>query len=66
MQSTASMNATFTYQPMTTREDVARTLEAIRKCDERVRNDPVYARQRLIATGMYTKTGKIKKQFRWC
>ena len=64
MQSTTSMSTTFTYQPMTTREEVEKTLEAIRMCDERVRNDPVYARQRLIATDMHTKTGKIKKQFR--
>ena len=40
------------------------TLEAIRKTMERARKDPAYERSLLLATGMYTKSGKIKKQFR--
>lgn len=39
-------------------------IDAMRKDGKKARNDPAYARQQLIATGMYTKTGKIKKQFR--
>lgn len=38
--------------------------EAIRKATERVKTDKEYARQLLFATGMYTKTGKLKRRFR--
>jgi hypothetical protein len=40
------------------------TLDAIRKTMEQVRRDPALARELLLGTGMYTKSGKIKKKFR--
>ena len=58
------MNVNLVSSPLTTRDTVRQTLAAIRKSDERARKDPEYARTSLIATGMYTKSGKIKKQFR--
>ena len=58
------MNISLISPPLTSAATIRACLAAIRKEGERSRKDPVYARQQLIATGMYTKSGKIKKQFR--
>ena len=39
-------------------------IENIRKLRERVKTDPELAKRLLLRTGMYTPTGKLKKQFR--
>ncbi len=49
---------------LTSKSDVRDTLAAIRKGMKRASKDPAYGRELLLATGMYTKSGKIKKQFR--
>lgn len=48
----------------TDKSEAQATLEAMRKTMARARKDPAYGRELLLATGMYTKSGKIKKQFR--
>jgi hypothetical protein len=49
---------------LSSKKDIADTLGALRFAGERSAKDPSYARRLLLATGMYTKSGKIKKQFR--
>jgi hypothetical protein len=60
------MNPNFNLisRPLTTEQQVSETLAAMEKTMERARKDPAYGRQLLLATGMYTRSGKIKKQFR--
>ncbi len=39
-------------------------MKKIKETTERVKKDPEYAKKILMLTGMYTKTGKLKKRFR--
>lgn len=39
-------------------------MKKIKEAGDRVKRDPEYALKLLISTGMYTKTGKLKKRFR--
>lgn len=39
-------------------------VKKIKEATERAKRDPKYARTLLISTGMYTKTGRLKKRFR--
>jgi hypothetical protein len=41
-----------------------REIENIRELTERAKRDPELAKRLLDRTGMYTPTGKLKKQFR--
>ena len=41
-----------------------REIENIRELRKRVKTDPELAKRLLDRTGMYTPTGKLKKQFR--
>lgn len=38
--------------------------EKIKEAGERAKRDPEYAKKLLMSTGMYTKTGRLKKRFR--
>ncbi|MCX6857712.1 MAG: hypothetical protein NTV80_22740 [Verrucomicrobia bacterium] len=58
------MNAHFTNVLISGSRDYSEDLAAMKRTAERARKDPTYRRQLLIATGMYTKSGKLKKQFR--
>ena len=60
------MNPNFNLisRPLTTEQQVKETIAAMEKSMERARKDPAYGMEILLATGMYTKSGKIKKQFR--
>lgn len=58
------MNAAVLSPILSGKNEVRATLTAMRKTMERARKDPAYGRELLLATGMYTKSGKIKKQFR--
>lgn len=57
MKSTANR-----YQSATERDTELR-LAAMKRASERADKDPAYSLKLLIGTGMYTKTGKLKKQF---
>lgn len=46
------------------RPDVEASLQAMNRTMERARKDKAFAFELLLATGMYTKTGQIKKRFR--
>ena len=59
-----AMNINLVSPSLTSKKDIEDTLEALRFAGERSAKDPSYARRLLLATGMYTKSGKIKKQFR--
>ena len=47
-----------------TKRDTEIRLAAMKRASERADKDPAYSLKLLIGTGMYTKTGKLKKQFR--
>ena len=38
--------------------------EYVKKCTKRAKADKEYARKMLMSTGMYTPTGKLKKEFK--
>lgn len=42
----------------------AKEIQNIQKVAERAKRDPELAKRLLLRTGMYTPTGKLKKQFR--
>lgn len=46
------------------RRDTDRCLAAMKKISAKAAKDPAYSLKLLVGTGMYTKTGKLKKQFR--
>jgi len=50
--------------PPALRPDVAASLHAMNKTMDRARKDKAFALELLVATGMHTKTGRIKKRFR--
>ena len=50
--------------PAALRPDVEASLQAMNKTMERARKDKAFALELLVATGMHTKTGRIKKRFR--
>ena len=58
------MKATIEKPCAVLRPDVEASLLAMRKTMERARKDKAFAFELLLATGMYTKTGQIKKRFR--
>ena len=58
------MNVNLIHPPLTSKKDFDETMRALRIARERASKDPAYALDLLYRTGMYTKTGKIKKQFR--
>ncbi len=39
-------------------------MKKIKEATKRVAKDPEYAKKLLMSTGMYTKTGRLKKRFR--
>ena len=39
-------------------------MKKIKESTKRAARDPEYAKKILMSTGMYTKTGKLKKRFR--
>lgn len=43
--------------------EAKKQIENIRKLREQVKTDPELAKRLLDRTGMYTPTGKLKKQF---
>ena len=48
---------------MTATEVLAKRRAALRAYAKKAKADPAGARQRLIATGIYTKNGKLKPEF---
>jgi hypothetical protein len=58
------MNANFTHPLITGTRDYSADLAAMKRTAARARKNPAYARKLILATGMYTKGGKLKKQFR--
>ena len=58
MKSTANL-----YKSATARDTEIR-LAAMKRVSDKADKDPAYSLKLLIGTGMYTKTGKLKKQFR--
>ena len=58
------MNMNFLSPQHSAKEVADETMEALRKARERAAKDPAYGMKLLLSTGMYTKSGKIKKQFR--
>ncbi|GDY23848.1 hypothetical protein LBMAG56_51950 [Verrucomicrobiota bacterium] len=53
----------FLYESATKRDTDLR-LAAMKRVTARAKKDPAYSLKLLIGTGMHTKTGKLKKQFR--
>ena len=53
----------FLYESATKRDTDLR-LAAMKRASARAKKDPAYSLKLLIGTGMHTKTGKLKKQFR--
>ena len=51
------------YESATERDTDLR-LAAMKRVAAKAKNNPTYARELLFGTGMYTKAGKLKKQFR--
>ena len=47
-----------------TERDTDLRLAAMKRVAAKAKNNPAYARELLFGTGMYTKAGKLKKQFR--
>ena len=58
------MKANFTHPLITGTRDHSADPAAMKRTADRARKDPAYRMKLLLATGMYTKTGKLKKQFR--
>ena len=48
---------------MTTTEVLAKRRAALRAYAKKAKADPNGARKRLIATGIYTKTGRLRAQY---
>ena len=59
------MNLTLSsHGTLSTSEEVKRSLAAMRKTLAMARKDPALSRELLVATGMHTKSGRLKKRFR--
>jgi hypothetical protein len=54
---------TFLEKNAMTVVEAKKQIENIRKLREQVKTDPELAKRLLTRTGMYTPTGKLKKQF---
>jgi hypothetical protein len=44
--------------------DYSQDLAAMKRTAAKADKDPAYSMKLILMTGMYTKTGKLKKQFR--
>ena len=58
------MKSTSNLYKSATERDTELRLAAMKRVSDKADKDPAYALKLLIGTGMYTKTGKLKKQFR--
>lgn len=60
------MNGHFTYPLIIGTRDYPADPAAMKRTAARVRKASIYRMKLLLATGMNTKTGGLKKQFPWC
>jgi hypothetical protein len=58
------MKFVFISSPPLDQKALEADLRALRAAGRRIRSSKARARRFLAATGMYTKTGKLKRQFR--
>ena len=57
------MKTTFNHPFVTATHDYAKDLAAMKRTAAKADKDPAFARQLLAANPMFTKSGKLKKQF---
>ena len=59
------MNATLAHPfiAISNTRDYAKDLAAMKRTAAKAKKDPAYAMRLVLSTGMYTKAGKLKKQF---
>jgi hypothetical protein len=58
------MNANFTHSFLTGTRDYSKDLAAMKRAAAKADKDPAFALKLLTSNPMFTKTGKLKKQFR--